>query len=79
MHLRGGDQQRNAAITEGILNGERGAHRDIVLLNGAAALVVAGRTSSLREGALIAAEAIDSGRALGVLQRLRTETAGVAA
>jgi anthranilate phosphoribosyltransferase len=68
--LRGGDASRNAAILKSVLNGERGAGRDIVLLNTAAALLVAGAESRLETGLARGAEAIDSGRAAAVLDRL---------
>lgn len=61
----------NAAILERIFNGERSPKRDIVLLNAAAALVVAGVAADFSEGVARAAEAIDSGGALQTLARLR--------
>ena len=69
--LKGGDPAQNAVALEALLNGAPGAYRDVVLLNAAAALIVAGRAHDLREGAIIAARAIDEGAALGVLTRLR--------
>lgn len=69
--LKGGDPAENAIALEALLNGAPGAYRDVVLLNAAAALIVADRASDLREGAAIAARAIDDGAALGVLTRLR--------
>jgi anthranilate phosphoribosyltransferase len=68
--LRGGDAARNAEILKALLQGERGAPRDIVLLNTAAALLVAGVESRLETGLARAADAIDSGRAATVLDRL---------
>lgn len=68
--LRGGDAAANAAIIRGILEGETGAARDIVLYNAGASLLIAGRAATLRDGITMAAEAIDSGRARGVLERL---------
>ena len=59
--LQGGDAVENAAILRAVFAGERGPRRDIVLLNSAAVLRVAGRAADLREGAGIAAAAIDSG------------------
>ncbi len=53
-----------------LLDGETGPFRDIVLLNSAAALVVADKASELRDGAKLAAEAIDSGAAKNTLARL---------
>ena len=73
--IRGGEPAENAAALQALLQGTHGAYRDIVLLNAAAALVVAGRTTDLREGATLAAAAIDGGAANGVLQRLQKATA----
>jgi anthranilate phosphoribosyltransferase len=72
--LEGGDAARNAQIARAVLGGEKGAPRDAVLLNAGAALCVAGRAAALREGVALAAEAIDSGRAAAVLERLVTYT-----
>ena len=69
--LKGGDPAANAVALEALLMGAPGAYRDVVLLNAAASLVVAGRAKDLREGAAIAARAIDDGAAHGVLTRLR--------
>lgn len=69
--LKGGDAEQNVAIARGILEGARGPRRDVVLLNAAAALWVAGRAGDLREGVSVAAGAIDSGGALRVVERLR--------
>ena len=74
--LVGGDVAQNVAIARAILDGERGPKRDIVLLNAAAALVVAGRAPDLETGVQRAAEAIDSGAALGVVDRMRALCAG---
>jgi len=68
--LRGGDAEENAVALRGLLNGARGAYRDIVLLNAAAALVVADRVSDLAEGAAMAATVIDEGRAAKALADL---------
>ncbi len=68
--LRGGDADTNAAYTRQVLQGQRGPRRDIVLLNSAAVLMAAGQARELREGLGLAAQAIDSGRALAVLERL---------
>lgn len=67
--LRGGDAAYNAAALRRLLAGEPGAYRDAVLLNAAAALIVAGQASDLRDGVAIAAEAIDRGRAAALLDR----------
>jgi anthranilate phosphoribosyltransferase len=68
--LKGGDARTNAAAMRAMLGGERGPFRDAVVYNAAAALFVAGRVASLREGAERATEAIDAGRAEATLQRL---------
>ncbi|MBV9841132.1 MAG: anthranilate phosphoribosyltransferase [Sphingomonadaceae bacterium] len=67
--LRGDDAAHNAGALRRLLAGEPGAYRDAVLLNAAAALIVAERAGDWREGASIAAEAIDSGVALRLLDR----------
>ncbi len=72
--LRGGDPAHNAAALEALLRGERGPYRDCVVLNAAAALVVAGDGDDLRGAAGRAARAIDEGAALAVLERLRRAT-----
>jgi anthranilate phosphoribosyltransferase len=72
--LKGGEPAHNAALMRGVLAGEKGPLRDIVLLNTAAGLIVAGRASNLFEGVAIAADTIDSGKAAGVLERLVAET-----
>ena len=70
----GGEAAENAAALRALLEGAPGAYRDTVLLNAAAALIVAGRTDRLRAGVAAAAAAVDSGAALGALERLRRET-----
>jgi anthranilate phosphoribosyltransferase len=67
--LTGGDVERNRAIAEEILSGAEGPHRDVVLLNAAAGLHVAGRVDAMAEGVEVAAKAIDSGDARRVLYR----------
>jgi len=67
--LRGGDAQFNAAALGRLLDGEKGAYRDAVLLNSAAALIVADRVSDGEPGVAEAAEAIDSGKAKTLLDR----------
>lgn len=70
--LQGGDATENAAHLVAILEGhDRGPKRDIVSLNAAAGLVICGLAADLSEGIALAAAAIDSGRALAVLQRWR--------
>ena len=68
--LRGGDAAFNAGVIRSVLEGERGARRDIGVLNAAAALMVAGRVDDLESGVVRAAEALDSGRAVRVLDAL---------
>lgn len=73
--IRGGEPAENALALTALLEGAPGPYRDIVLLNAAAALVVAGRDTDLASGAARAAEAIDSGAASAVLARLKDATA----
>ncbi len=68
--LAGGFPEENAEITKNILNGETGPKRDVILINTAAALVAAGKAGDLKEGIVLAAEAIDSGAALAKLNAL---------
>lgn len=72
--LVGGDAKTNAAITREILSGRRdgpyASRRNAVVLNAGAAFYVAGKTTTIREGAVLAGEMIDSGKAMQVLRRL---------
>ncbi|MDT3700064.1 MAG: anthranilate phosphoribosyltransferase [Thermincola sp.] len=68
--LRGGTAQENAKITRSILQGEQGPRRDIVLLNTALSLVVAGAAEDVDEGVAKAAAVLDSGAALEKLNEL---------
>ncbi|HEX7969246.1 MAG TPA: anthranilate phosphoribosyltransferase [Stellaceae bacterium] len=68
--IKGADPATNAACLAALLEGRRGPLRDIVLLNSAAALIIAGRARDLRQGVDQAAEAIDQGKARRVLDRL---------
>lgn len=70
----GGEPSHNAAAFRALLEGQKGAYRDAVLLNSAAALLVAGKVGDLRDGAMIAAESIDSGAAKGSLTALSQVT-----
>ncbi len=72
--LSGGDAVFNAGIIRSVLAGEKGARRDIVLINAAAALYVAKVTDNLKEGMTIAAEMLDTGRAVSKLNELREYT-----
>ncbi|HEX6349048.1 MAG TPA: anthranilate phosphoribosyltransferase [Candidatus Dormibacteraeota bacterium] len=69
VEVRGGDAPRNAAIAADVLAGAPGPRRDIVLLNAAAALRVAGLAGDWRDGLALAAETIDSGKAAATLER----------
>lgn len=78
--LAGGDADSNANAIRAVLGGEKGSHRDIAVLNTAAALVVAGLVPDVGAGTEAAAEAIDDGRAaraLDTLVRVSTEAASV--
>jgi anthranilate phosphoribosyltransferase len=68
--LKGGDAVVNAAIVKAVLAGEQGPRREIVLLNAAYALMAAGKVDTPSEGITVAAEAIDSGRALQQVEKL---------
>jgi anthranilate phosphoribosyltransferase len=70
--LSGNSAEESAHIARQVLDGERGPRRDVVLLNAAAALVVAGRASDLRQGAQMAAKSIGEGRAAALLDRVRS-------
>ncbi len=67
--LRGGDAAENAAITRSVLEGEPGPARDVSLINASAAIVAAGLAPGFVEGVARAAAAIDSGAALGAMER----------
>lgn len=66
--LVGGTPAENAQITRAILNGEKGPKRDAVALNSGAALYIAGKAASLKDGVKMAEELIDSGKAKGKLE-----------
>jgi anthranilate phosphoribosyltransferase len=68
--LSGGDAKRNAELITEILAGKPGARRNVVLLNAAPGIVCGGKARDLAEGVRAAAEAIDSGRAAKVLEKL---------
>ena len=68
--ILGGTPEENAAAFRALLDGETGAYRDAVLLNAAAALVIAGKTETLEGGVEIAADSIDSGKAKAKLEGL---------
>lgn len=66
----GGDAAHNAAAARAILDGAKNAYRDAVILNAAASMLVAGRVTDLREGAVLAADSLDSGAAKAKLAAL---------
>jgi anthranilate phosphoribosyltransferase len=68
--LKGGDAGANAEIVLSVLDGRRGAPRDVVLLNAGAALFVAGRAESVPAGVKLASAAVDSGSARATLDRM---------
>lgn len=68
--LQGGTPEENAAITRSILKGEQGHRRNTVLLNAGAALYTGGKADSFEDGVKLAAELIDSGKALATLEKL---------
>jgi anthranilate phosphoribosyltransferase len=68
--LKGGDAAHNAAALKSVLEGKPGPYRDVALLNAAAALLVAGKAETLRDGAKLAALSIDSGAAKARLEKL---------
>lgn len=74
--LRGGGPEENALALRRLLEGEGGPYRDIVLLNAAAAFLVADQVETLKEGVARAAQAVDSGRAAEALDRLVAVTNG---
>lgn len=67
--LEGGTPEENAKITLAILNGEKGHKRNAVLLNAGAALYIGGKAESMKEGVKLAAEIIDSGKAVKTLEQ----------
>jgi len=75
--VSGGKAEMNAQIIRNVFNGEKGANREIVLANTAAALYVADQCGSLREGVMLAAELIDQGLANRKLEQLIEVTGGL--
>jgi len=74
--IRGGDAAENAAALEALLQGATGPYRDTVVLNAAAALMIAERADSLPNAAAMAARGLDDGLAFAALARLRHATSG---
>lgn len=68
--LAGGTPKENAEITRSILAGEKGHKRNAVLMNAGASLYIGGKADSMKEGISLAAELIDSGKALETLEKL---------
>ncbi len=68
--LKGGTPEENAAITKAVLTGEQGHKRNAVLLNAGAALYIAGKADSMKDGVALAAELIDSGKAKETLDKI---------
>jgi anthranilate phosphoribosyltransferase len=68
--ISGGDATTNAALTRSVLDGDKSARRDVVLLNASAALLAARRVETVKEGVTLAAESIDSGTAREKLEAL---------
>ena len=68
--MKGGDADANAVSLQSVLDGKPSPYRDVALLNAAAALIVAGRVKTLREGVAIGAQSLDSGAAAARLKHL---------
>ncbi len=68
--LKGGDADANAVSLQSVLDGKPSPFRDVALLNAAAALIVAGRAKTLKEGVAIGARSLDSGAAAARLKQL---------
>lgn len=77
--LRGGDAAENAEITRGIFRGEKGAKRDIVVLNSACGIYISGKAGSITEGVKIAQDMLDSGKAMEKLEEMIKKTKELAA
>jgi len=69
--IRGGEREENAVITLSVLRGEKGARRDIVLMNSAVALIAAGKTEDFKAALERAEDSIDSGRAVKILEEVK--------
>lgn len=68
--IKGGNSEINAGIILGLLQGKKSPHRDIVILNAAAAIFASGKTDNLIDALKLASESIDSGKALTQLKKL---------
>lgn len=69
-NLKGGTPEENAKLTLAILQGEKGHRRNAVLMNAGAALYIGGKAESIKEGTILAAELVDSGKAMETLYKL---------
>jgi anthranilate phosphoribosyltransferase len=76
--LKGGTLDENAAVLRRVLTGVPGPQQDVVLMNAAAALLAGDRVGTLKEGAILAKEVIDEGRALAKLEQLVEFSQGLA-
>ena len=76
--ILGGTPEVNTKALMALMNGEKGAYRDAVLLNAAAALIIADKVNTLKDGVAMAAASIDSGRALAAIQTLARVTSEAA-
>lgn len=74
--IRGGDVAANVGITRSVIEGREGPHRDVVLINAAPAIVVAGLADGFGDAVELAAQSIDSGDAVAVLERAVTFSSG---
>ncbi|MGV1802252.1 anthranilate phosphoribosyltransferase [Agrobacterium vitis] len=74
--LKGGDGEYNAKALRAVLEGEKNAYRDVALCNAAAALVIAGKATTLADGMALGAQSLDSGAALKRLETLITVSNG---
>ncbi len=74
--LKGGDAEANATSLRAVLDGKPSAFRDVALLNAAAALIVAGKATDLKDGVAMGTQSLDSGAALGKLKHLITVSNG---
>jgi len=70
--LKGGDANVNAVALQSVLDGKPSAYRDVALLNAAAALVVAGKAKTLKDGVALGTKSLDSGAAAAKLKQLIT-------
>jgi anthranilate phosphoribosyltransferase len=68
--LHGGNAEQSAVIVRAVLDGKKGSARDVVLLNSGAALYVSGSGATIKDGILLAAQSIDSGKARQKLAQL---------